>query len=221
MYLFNKITVNPQLPERIKDLSKIANNVWWAWNTDFLKLFKTIDVDLWERCEKNPIKFLKLVDQTKLENVTKYSEFLKEYDRVVSNFEDYMNSKNTWYHKNYPNGQNNLIAYFSAEYGLDEILPIYSGGLGILSGDHLKSASDLGLPFVAVGLLYKNGYFGQKIGAYGNQESEYNNLDISNLPILPVKTADGEDLIIDVKFPEDKIYWKNKLIFIRFRYRKK
>ena len=208
MYIFNKITVTPQLPERIKDLSKIANNVWWAWNTDFLKLFKTIDIDLWERCEKNPVKFLKCVDQTKLENVTKYAEFLKEYDRVVSNFDDYMNSKNTWYNKKYPNAKNNLIAYFSAEYGLDEILPIYSGGLGILSGDHLKSASDLGLPFVAVGLLYKNGYFWQKIGAYGNQETEYKNIDMSVLPILPVKKENGEDLIIDVQFPEDKIYLK-------------
>ncbi len=208
MYIFNKITVTPQLPERIKDLSKIANNVWWAWNTDFLKLFKTIDIDLWERCEKNPVKFLKCVDQTKLENVTKYAEFLKEYDRVVSNFDDYMNSKNTWYNKKYPNAKNNLIAYFSAEYGLDEILPIYSGGLGILSGDHLKSASDLGLPFVAVGLLYKNGYFWQKIGAYGNQETEYKNIDMTVLPILPVKKENGEDLIIDVQFPEDKIYLK-------------
>lgn len=208
MYVFNKITVNPQLPDRIKDLSRIANNVWWAWNTDFLKLFKTIDIDLWERCGKNPVKFLKCVDQSKLENVTKYGDFLKEYDRVVSNFESYINSKNTWYNKNYPNGKNNLIAYFSAEYGLDEILPIYSGGLGILSGDHLKSASDLGLPFVAVGLLYKNGYFWQKLGAFGNQESEYNNLDMSNLPILPVKDENGEDLIINVDFPEDKIYLK-------------
>ncbi len=208
MFVFNKITVNPQLPERIKKLSEIANNVWWAWNTDFLKLFKTIDIDLWERCEKNPVKFLKCVDQSKLESVSNYSEFLKEYDRVVENFESYINSKNTWYNKKYPNGKNNLIAYFSAEYGLDEILPIYSGGLGILSGDHLKSASDLGLPFVAVGLLYKNGYFWQKIGAFGNQESEYKNLDISNLPILPVKTEDGQDLVIDVDFPEDKIYLK-------------
>ncbi len=208
MYVFNKITVNPQLPDRIKELSRIANNVWWAWNTDFLKLFKTIDIDLWERCGKNPVKFLKCVDQSKLENVTKYGDFLKEYDRVVSNFESYMNSKNTWYNKNYSNSKNNLIAYFSAEYGLDEILPIYSGGLGILSGDHLKSASDLGLPFVAVGLLYKNGYFWQKLGAFGNQESEYNNLDMSNLPILPVKDENGEELIIDVDFPEDKIYLK-------------
>ena len=108
---------------------------------------------------KNPVKFLKQVSQEKLETATKNESLLKSYDKVVLDFDGYMNSKNTWFSKNYPNNKNDLIAYFSAEYGLDEILPIYSGGLGILSGDHLKSASDLGLPFVAVGLLYKNGYF--------------------------------------------------------------
>ena len=208
MFVFNKITVNPQLPERIKELSKIANNVWWAWNTDFLKLFKTIDIDLWERCEKNPVKFLKCVDQSKLENAANYPEFLKEYDRVVSNFENYMNSKSTWYNKNYPNGKNNLIAYFSAEYGLDEILPIYSGGLGILSGDHLKSASDLGIPLVAVGLLYKNGYFNQKINGYGQQESEYNNIDLYNLPINPVKTEDDQDMILEIPMLGNTLHLK-------------
>ena len=159
MYVFNKITVKPQLPKRIDKLSKIANNLWWAWNTDFLKLFKEIDIDLWETIGKNPVKFLKLVSQDKLEKIIENEEFLKEYDKIVEDYEDYINSKITWFSKKYPNNKNDLIAYFSAEYGLDEILPIYSGGLGILSGDHLKSASDLGIPLVAVGLLYKNGYF--------------------------------------------------------------
>ena len=137
MYIFNKIMVNPQLPKKIDKLSKIANNLWWSWNTEFLKLFKKIDIDLWEKCGN------------------------------ANNFESYMESKNTWFNKNYPENKNDLIAYFSAEYGLDEILPIYSGGLGMLSGDHLKSASDLGIPLVAVGLLYKNGYFHQKINRAG------------------------------------------------------
>ena len=119
-----------------------------------------------------------------------------------------MQSKNTWFSKNYPNNKNDLISYFSAEYGLDEILPIYSGGLGILSGDHLKSASDLGLPFVAVGLLYKNGYFHQKINTYGGQESIYNNIDLDNLPIQPVKDSSGNDLIINVKLPRKRLYLK-------------
>ena len=163
MYVFNKITVTPQLPERIKELTTVASNLWWTWNTDFLRLFKQIDGDLWETVGKNPVKFLKLVSQDKLEEITENQDFLKDYDKIVENFHNYINSKNTWFKKNYPDNQNDLIAYFSAEYGLDQILPIYSGGLGILSGDHLKSASDLGIPLVAVGLLYRKGFFHQKI----------------------------------------------------------
>lgn len=157
---------------------------------------------------KNPVKFLKLVSQEKLEQATKNDSFLKNYDKVVADFDGYMNSKNTWFSKKYPNNKNDLIAYFSAEYGLDEILPIYSGGLGILSGDHLKSASDLGLPFVAVGLLYKNGYFNQKINGWGDQENIYQNIDLYNLPILPVKNEANEDLIVDVKLGARKLHLK-------------
>ena len=208
MYIFNRVTVTPQLPKRINKLAEIANNLWWSWNTEFLKIFKDIDRDLWETVEKNPVKFLKLVSQDKIERAANNPDFLKKYDRVVENFEGYIYSKDTWFSKNYPNNKNDLIAYFSAEYGLDEILPIYSGGLGILSGDHLKSASDLGLPFVAVGLLYKNGYFHQKINEYGIQQTEYRNIDLYNLPIIPVKDEQGDDIIIYTKFPETKLYLK-------------
>ena len=208
MYIFNKITVNPQLPKRVGELLDIANNLWWSWNSEFLRLFKEIDSDLWETVGKNPVKFLKLVSQDKLEDIAKDEEFLAKYDEVVNHFNSYMQTKETWFSKNYPNNANDLIAYFSAEYGIDEIIPIYSGGLGILSGDHLKSASDLGLPFVAVGLLYKNGYFNQKIDGYGTQKTEYTNIDLDNLPILPVKDENGEDLIIDVDFPDRKLYLK-------------
>lgn len=208
MYIFNKITVNPQLPKRVGELLDIANNLWWSWNSEFLRLFKEIDSDLWKTVGKNPVKFLKLVSQDKLEDIAKDEEFLAKYDEVVNHFNSYMQTKETWFSKNYPNNANDLIAYFSAEYGIDEIIPIYSGGLGILSGDHLKSASDLGLPFVAVGLLYKNGYFNQKIDGYGTQKTEYTNIDLDNLPILPVKDENGEDLIIDVDFPDRKLYLK-------------
>lgn len=208
MYIFNKITVNPQLPKRVGELLDIANNLWWSWNSEFLRLFKEIDSDLWETVGKNPVKFLKLVSQDKLEDIAKDEEFLAKYDEVVNHFNSYMQTKETWFSKNYPNNANDLIAYFSAEYGIDEIIPIYSGGLGILSGDHLKSASDLGLPFVAVALLYKNGYFNQKIDGYGTQKTEYTNIDLDNLPILPVKDENGEDLIIDVDFPDRKLYLK-------------
>jgi len=208
MYVFNKITVTPQLPDRIKKLATVAGNLWWTWNTDFLKLFKQIDGDLWETVGKNPVKFLRLVSQDRLENAAKDSNFLKDYDRIVENFEDYMNSKNTWFKKNYPDNSNDLIAYFSAEYGLDQILSIYSGGLGVLSGDHLKSASDLGIPLVAVGLLYKNGFFHQKINGYGQQQEEYKQNDVDSLPIHPVKDVEGKDLLVYVNLPKKRLYLK-------------
>ena len=208
MYVFNKITVNPQLPERIKRLSDIANNMWWSWNTEFLKLLKDIDIDLWEQIGKNPVKFLKQVSQEKLENASKDKEFVERYNTTVRHFDDYMNSKNTWFRGKYNHNKNDLIAYFSAEYGLDETLPIYSGGLGILSGDHLKSASDLGIPLVAVGLLYKNGYFHQKINGYGEQETLYTELEVSNAPMSLVKDEKGEDILIGVKLPKKKLYLK-------------
>ena len=208
MYVFNKITVTPQLPERIKGLSAMAGNFWWSWNTDFLKLFKKIDMDLWDKVDKNPVKFLRLVSQDKLNEILQNNEFLKKYDELMQNFVNYMSSKNTWFTKKYPNNKNDLIAYFSAEYGLDEIAQIYSGGLGILSGDHLKSASDLGIPLVAVGLLYKNGYFHQKINVYGIQETEYRNINVEDLPIKEMKDAKNEDIIVDIKLPKSNLYLK-------------
>ena len=208
MYIFNRITVVPQLPKELKKLTEISNNLWWSWNTEFLKIFKMIDPDLWERIDKNPTKFLKLVAQEKIEKAVKNEEILKLYEKVVDNYENYIYSKDTWFAKKYPNNKKDLIAYFSAEYGLDEILPIYSGGLGILSGDHLKSASDLGIPLVAVGLLYKNGYFNQKINGYGQQESEYNNIDLYNLPINPVKTEDDQDMILEIPMLGNTLHLK-------------
>ncbi len=208
MYVFNRIMVNSQLPKRISKLAEISNNLWWSWNTEFLRLFKRIDVDVWYASNKNPVKFLKAVSQEKLEEACKNLEFLKDYDKIVENFEAYMQSKNTWFAREYPNSKEDLIAYFSAEYGLDQILPIYSGGLGILSGDHLKSASDLGIPLTAVGLLYKHGYFNQKINSHGMQESEYYDLDMYNLPLSTVKNKDGEELIINIKFPKRRVYLK-------------
>jgi len=208
MYIFNRITVNPQLPKRIGRITEIANNLWWSWNTEFLRLFKMIDIDLWETCNKNPVKFLKAVDQEKLEDASKDLQFVKEYDKIVDDFDGYMNSRNTWFTQKYPENKNDIIAYFSAEYGLDQTIGIYSGGLGILSGDHLKSASDLGIPLVAVGLLYKNGYFNQKINRYGVQYPEYRDLDIYDLPINPVKDEEGNDLTVFIKFPKRRIYLK-------------
>ena len=208
MYIFNRITVNPQLPKRINRLNEIANNLWWAWNTEFLRLLKTMDGDLWEKCDKNPVKFLKHISQEKLEEAENNAQFVKDYDKIVENFDSYMASKNTWFAQKYPENKNDLIAYFSAEYGLDQTIAIYSGGLGILSGDHLKSASDLGIPLVAVGLMYKNGYFHQRIDKDGIQHPEYKDLNLADLPIHPVKDKDGNDFITYVKFPARRIYLK-------------
>ena len=208
MYIFNRITVNPQLPKRINRLNEIANNLWWAWNTEFLRLLKTMDGDLWEKCDKNPVKFLKHISQEKLEEAENNAQFVKGYDKIVEDFDSYMASRNTWFAQKYPENKNDLIAYFSAEYGLDQTIAIYSGGLGILSGDHLKSASDLGIPLVAVGLMYKNGYFHQRIDKDGIQHPEYKDLNLADLPIHPVKDKDGKDFITYVKFPARRIYLK-------------
>ena len=208
MYIFNKVTVNPQLPKSIEKLGEISENLWWSWNTEFLKIFKEIDIDLWEQCNKNPVKFLRLVDQEKLERASTDPEILRNYRVNVDNFESYMKSRTTWFSKQYPENKDDVIAYFSSEYGLDETLPIYAGGLGILSADHLKSASDLGIPIVAIGLLYKNGYFNQKINRNGEQVSEYYNVEMDNLPIKPLKDENGEDVIVNIKLQKDKLYIK-------------
>ena len=208
MYVFNKITVKSQLPKSINRLDEISNNLWWSWNSDYLRLLKKIDKDLWETVNKNPVKFLKRVSQERIEIMAKDSSFVREYEKVLRNYEDYMESKDTWFSKKYSDNKNDLIAYFSAEYGLDETIPIYSGGLGILSGDHLKSASDLGIPLIGVGLLYKQGYFNQKIEGYGIQKSEYNEIELDDLPILPVKDKNDNEVLVRVKIQNKYVYLK-------------
>lgn len=208
MYVFNRIIVKPQLPKSINKLEEIANNLWWSWNSEYLRLLKKMDKDLWEQVDKNPVKFLKRISQERLEKAANDSSFVKEYEKVLRNYEDYMKSNDTWFAKKHSDNKSDLIAYFSAEYGLDETIPIYSGGLGILSGDHLKSASDMGIPLVGVGLLYKNGYFNQKIESYGIQRAENNNIELEDLPIYPVKDEIGEDLLIPVKLQDRDVFLK-------------
>lgn len=208
MYLFGKITVTPQLPDRISELSNLAYNLWWSWNSYSLRLYDYIDSNLFERVNKNPVKFLSEINQQRLIEVSNDQDFLKEYDLVMENFKGYLNNKKTYFSEKYPDNIDDKIAYFSAEYGLDEVLPIYAGGLGILSGDHCKSASDLGLPFVPVGLLYKQGYFNQFINKDGSEMFDYSPTNIDDLPILPVLDKDGNELIISLEFPGRIIYLK-------------
>ncbi|MBO5141948.1 MAG: alpha-glucan family phosphorylase [Clostridia bacterium] len=208
MYLFGKISVKPQLPERIEGLYELATNLWWSWNSYALRLYDYIDSDLFKKVNKNPVKFLSEINQKRLIEVSNDQDFLKDYDIVIENFKGYLNNKDTYYSKTFPELKDEKIAYFSAEYGLDEILPIYAGGLGILSGDHCKSASDLGIPFYPVGLLYKHGYFNQLINKDGSETFLYTEAQIEDLPILPVQTEDGNDLIISVDLPGRVLYLK-------------
>jgi len=208
MYIFGKINVKPQLPDRIKGLYDLANNLWWSWNTYALRLYDHIDSNLFKKVNKNPVKFLSEINQTRLVEIAKDQEFLNDYDMVIDNFNNYLSATETYYSKKYPEQKDCKIAYFSAEYGIDEILPIYAGGLGILSGDHCKSASDLGIPFYPVGILYKDGYFHQQINKDGSETFIYQENDVNSLPILPVNNEDGTPLIIDVELPGRILYLK-------------
>ena len=153
-----KFTVLPALPETIKDLEIVAKNLFWTWNPEFVELFKRIDSNLWPACRHNPVKMLGNISQAKLEALAENQGFLGELQRATETLKSYLEGP-SWFEKVCSENSKPVIAYFSAEFGLHECLPIYAGGLGILAGDHLKSASDLGVPVVGVGLLYQKGYF--------------------------------------------------------------
>lgn len=201
MYLVGKISVTAVIPEKLKMLEEIANNLWWSWNSDAIDLYREIDLVLWEKLNKNPIRFLQEVSQEKLDDKLKDPSFYQRYEDVVTDYKSYMSEKKTWFHQNHPTKKNHQIAYFSAEFGLNEVLPIYSGGLGVLSGDHCKSASDLGLPFVAIGLFYKQGYFSQHINRDGWQETQFADMNEAHLPISPALDAHGDQVVISVELP--------------------
>ena len=201
-----ELFVQPTVPQRIARINEIAGNLWFSWNPDTLLLFSSIDRNLWKKAGHNPIKFLKEVSQHKLDKASKDRTYLLEYNKIMAAFDHYLSETDTWFNHRFGE-RDELIAYFSAEYGLHESLSIYSGGLGILSGDHCKAASDLGLPFVAIGLLYRHGYFSQKIDGHGNQIAEYIDNEFEKMPICRVYDAKtNEPLIIDVEIANRKVY---------------
>lgn len=208
MYLFGKITVTAVIPNELSKLKDIAYNLWWSWNSDAIDLYREIDLALWEKLGKNPVRFLKEVSQKKLEAKVNDPDYMSRYKGVVEKYEAYMNETDTWFSRNFPDKKNHMVAYFSAEYGLNEVLPIYSGGLGVLSGDHCKSASDLGIPFTAIGLFYKQGYFSQHINADGWQETIFTDLNTSNLPIRPALDQNGSQITIEVELPGRIVFAK-------------
>lgn len=189
------------LPRRVRRLGELAYNLWWTWNYDAQRLFSKIDPDLWERVYHNPIRFLRQVERARLNAVTHDRYFLDYYDRQIKSFDQYMNPEETWCTQNHPDCSNRPIAYFSTEFGLHETLPIYAGGLGVLSGDHLKGASDLGLPLVAVGFLYTHGYFVQRITEDGWQEAHYLRLKFEELPVMPIIDAEGKRATVSIELP--------------------
>jgi len=193
------------LPRRIVRLRELAYNLWWTWNPDAQHLFNHIDDDLWERLAHNPIRFLRKLERSALNKAAQDKDYLDAYDRVFKLFDEYLAKTDTWYAQTHPDLNERPIAYFSMEFGLHETLPIYSGGLGVLSGDHLKEASDLGLPFVAIGLVYAQGYFSQHITEDGWQEASNNPMNFDDLPVLPILGEDGNPVTVAIQLPDRSI----------------
>src|SRR6266850_1610730 len=194
------LEVNAKLPRRLARLEELANNLCYSWDRQARLLFSRLDTLLWDEVGHNPKAFLKRVDEKKLVDAADDPVFLGNYNRVLSEFDTYHGEPmrrdgSEWLR------QSDLVAYFCAEFGFHESLPIYSGGLGILAGDHCKSASDMRLPFIGVGLLYRQGYFHQTIDTEGNQNALYSDSDFEDLPVSPVLRDDGSEVRVKVDLP--------------------
>ncbi|SFK86235.1 starch phosphorylase [Nitrosomonas aestuarii] len=198
------ITINPKIPSRLERLEELANNLWYSWDRATRMLFSRLDPILWGAVGHNPKAFLKRADESVLLKAAEDPTFLATYDSILSTFDSYLYEPS---HQDKTNGLllKDQIAYFCFEFGFHESLPIYSGGLGILAGDHCKAASDLHLPFVAVGLLYRQGYFLQTIDNQGKQLAIYTDSDFEDLPVTPVLHDDGSEMRIEVALPDRKV----------------
>jgi starch phosphorylase len=201
-------TVIPALPAALSRLRELAYNLWWSWDHEAVDLFRRLDEDLWESTGHDVVKMLGSVSQERLEAVANDPAFLAHMNRVLARLDHYLKPGNTWYERvSRASGEppafrdRQCIAYFSMEFGISECLPNYSGGLGVLSGDHLKSASDLGLPLVGVGLLYQEGYFRQYLNLDGYQNERYPHNDFHNMPITLMRRPNGEPLRVEVVYP--------------------
>ncbi|MCW8919640.1 MAG: alpha-glucan family phosphorylase [Gammaproteobacteria bacterium] len=192
------IEVQPVIPEKLSAITTLANDLLYSWDRSVRGLFYRLDIELWEVCQHNPKVFLRRIAQQKLDDAAADPLFMEEFNRVISFYRSYHEMgqhPKTVDHID----EGDTIAYFCAEFGFHESLPIYSGGLGILAGDHCKSASDLGLPFVAIGLLYRQGYFTQTIDANGQQQAHYHSVNFSDLLVTPALDSNGEELKVGVE----------------------
>ena len=191
--------VVPKLPAALEPLRRLAVNLWWTWEPSARALFRELDPEIWHSTNHNPVRLLQLCRQARLEEMAANDDFLRAMRVVLQKFDAYMSRKDTWGRTRAKGDKAKPVAYFSAEFGFHESFPNYSGGLGILSGDHCKSASDLDLPFCAVSLLYRHGYFKQQINKEGWQESLALNQNFSHLAVQPVLDAEKHHLTLGVK----------------------
>ena len=201
--IWKEVNVKTNLPESLKKLEEIAQNLWWVWNSEAKNLFRKIDAEAWIEAHSNPIHLLNLLSYEKLVSLGNDAVFVKKLDAIYDNFKSYMSVPY--------NTQKPSVAYFSMEYGLTEVLKIYSGGLGVLAGDYLKEASDCAVNLTAVGFLYRYGYFTQSLSVDGQQVPLHEAQNFNNLPIKQVKDSNEQPLIIEVPFPDRIIYaylWK-------------
>jgi starch phosphorylase len=196
--------VVPSLPEPLEPLRELAYNLWWSWNHPARELFRRLGVDTWAETRHNPVAMLWQVDQERLEHAARDDAYMSQLHRVLDAYYVYMNGR-TWFDDHYPEATNNLVAYFSCEFGLHESLPIYSGGLGVLAGDHLKAASDLGIPLVAVGLMYRQGYFVQQLTEDGWQVESYPNYDFHQMAATLLKDPHGNPVRIQVQLSDQML----------------
>jgi len=196
-----QMQIRPVLPEALARLNEIAADLWFSWNSKARALFYQVDPTLWVLTGHNPRLFLRRVSQARLDEVATDRAFLSQLNGVLSDYDSYCHVEHQWFVRKYEDNDGRSIAYFSAEFGLHESLPIYSGGLGILAGDHCKAASDLGLPFTAVGLLYRKGYFTQEIDVHGNQLAIDHASNFADLCIEPALDADGAPVFVSVELP--------------------
>ncbi|MDR2876437.1 MAG: alpha-glucan family phosphorylase, partial [Chromatiales bacterium] len=209
------VEVRPAIPERLRRLGELAGDLLYSWDGQVRSLFVRLDPELWNSCGHNPKVFLRRVSQRTLEEAVADDVYTQDYDRILAAYDSYHNYRHLNHRRWHRalDAEEDLIAYFCAEFGLHESFPIYSGGLGILAGDHCKAASDLGIPFVAVGLLYREGYFHQTIDGRGNQVAHYHHNDPADLPVSPALDANGQEVFVHVDLPGRRVelkVWKAK-----------
>lgn len=193
-------TVLPKLPDRLRPLQTLAYNMWWCWHADAVALFRRINPDLFEALDHSPIRLLGVTNQGRYEELASDDGFLAHMDRVAAALDHYLRAT-TWYAATFPAERDAQIAYFSAEFGIHESIPVYSGGLGVLAGDHLKSASDLGIPLSGVSLMYREGYFRQYLNVDGWQQERYPENDFFTLPLIAETDSAGKPLIVSAPLP--------------------